>query len=178
MSTLAVDSIENLAGDERFGPVLMTEQAMGGAVSVDFTSIPSWAKKITIMFENINGSGSSNKVIRVGNATDGVVSTGYTRQFAYISDSAAADGDAITDYTAGFTFYDVGSPCHGIAELYRMDSGGLKWMCKGMATIDAASDQLQLVVGYVTMSYALDRVRLTSANGSDTATGNVNVIYE
>jgi len=178
MSTLAVDSIENLAGDERYGPVLMTEQAMGGAVSVDFTGIPSWVKKITIMFHSINGSGSSNKVIQVGNATDGVVSTGYTRQYAYVSDGASADADAISDYTAGFKFGDGGNIIHGVVDLYRMDSGGLKWLYKGMIAIDQATDQFQAAVGYVTMSYALDRVRLTSENGSDTSTGNVNVIYE
>ena len=178
MSSLSVDTISNLAGDQRFGPVLMTETAFGGASSVDFTGIPSWVKKITVMGHAVNLSGTSNVVVRVGNATDGVVASGYTRQHGYISDAAAADTDAQSDYTAGFRFLDGGSIITFVAELLRMDSGGLKWLAKGSATVDAINDQLQFLCGFITMSYQLDRIRVTTQNGTDTATGNVNVIYE
>ena len=116
MSTLVVDSIENLAGDERFGPILMTETAFASATSVDFTSIPSWVKKVTVMGQNIDTSGTASVVVRVGNGTDGVVSTGYTRQYAYISDAAAADADAQPDFTSGLRFGDGGSPISFIVE--------------------------------------------------------------
>ena len=48
MSTLKVNAIQNLVGQERFGPSLMTPVTASGT-SVDFTGIPAWAQAEHLM---------------------------------------------------------------------------------------------------------------------------------
>ena len=42
--------------------------------SVDFTGLPSWIKRITVMFQGVSTSGTSNLVVRAGTSA-GIDST-------------------------------------------------------------------------------------------------------
>ena len=56
--------------------VLGTAQASTSGASIDFTSIPSWVKRITVMFSGVSTNGSSNWLVQLGTAS-GVENTGY-----------------------------------------------------------------------------------------------------
>jgi len=47
--------------------------------SVDFTGIPSWVKRITVMFIGVSTSGTSNILVQLGDS-GGVETTGYVSQ--------------------------------------------------------------------------------------------------
>ena len=42
-----------------FYPTLMTAQNTTSGTSIDFTGIPSWVKRITVMFQGVSTTGSS-----------------------------------------------------------------------------------------------------------------------
>ena len=44
----------------------MTAQASTSGTSIDFTSIPSWVKRITVMFNGVSTNGSNNLLIQIG----------------------------------------------------------------------------------------------------------------
>ena len=43
-----------------------TAVASTSGTSVDFTSIPSWVKRITVMFNGVSTSGTSNPLVQLG----------------------------------------------------------------------------------------------------------------
>jgi len=67
--------------------------------SIDFTNIPSWVKRITVMFNGVSLSGSSNILIQLGTSS-GFTSTGYNN-YAMAFGSGGGTGNG---YTIGFGF--------------------------------------------------------------------------
>ena len=43
-----------------------TAVASTSGTSIDFTSIPSWVKRITVMFNEMSTSGSSDRIVQLG----------------------------------------------------------------------------------------------------------------
>jgi len=43
-----------------------TAVASTSGTSIDFTSIPSWVKRITVMFNGVSTNGSSNLLVQLG----------------------------------------------------------------------------------------------------------------
>jgi len=44
----------------------MTAQASTSGTSIDFTSIPSWVKRVTVMYSGVSTNGTSNFLIQIG----------------------------------------------------------------------------------------------------------------
>ena len=53
-----------------------TAVASTSGTSIDFTSLPNWIKRITVMFNQVSTSGTAYKFIRLG-TSGGIVSSGY-----------------------------------------------------------------------------------------------------
>ena len=66
-----------------------TAVASTSGTSITFTGIPSWAKRISVMFNQVSGSGSSNYLVRIGSGS--VQSTGYLSASAYVNTTPASN---------------------------------------------------------------------------------------
>jgi len=73
-----------------------TAQASTSGTSIDFTGIPSWVKRITVMFSGVSTNGSSNLLVQIG-TSGGVDNTGYLG-----SCTAATTGVSTVSFTTGF----------------------------------------------------------------------------
>jgi hypothetical protein len=71
-----------------------TSVTCAGQTSIDFTSIPSWVKRITVLFKGVSTSGTSVIQVQLGDS-GGVENTGY------LSSSSTAGG-TVTAITSGF----------------------------------------------------------------------------
>jgi hypothetical protein len=153
--------------------VQSTSQATTSGTSKDFTSIPSWVKKITVMFNGVSSSGSSLYQIQLG-TSGGIVSTGYT---AYSGQTPSATGVTATTGMI-MAFAGASIPRYGSMTLYNFT--GNTWVNSHAAGALSAS------VGYgncgggsIALAAALTTVRLTTVNGTDTFNaGSVNILYE
>ena len=59
-------------------PTYSATQTTTSGTSVTFTDVPSWARKITVMFQGVSHSSGSNKTLRVRLGTDsGTITSGY-----------------------------------------------------------------------------------------------------
>jgi hypothetical protein len=139
----------------------------------DFLSIPSWAKRITVMFQGVSTSGTSIVLIQLG-TSGGIAATGYL--------GAAADlaGATVANYTTGFgTSQAAGAATvrHGAISIQNIT--GNSWTANGVL---AASNGAQIypIAGSVSLSGTLDRVRITTVNGTDTFDSGsvVNIMWE
>jgi hypothetical protein len=140
--------------------------------TASFTGIPSWVKRITVALLNVSTNGSSFCQLQLGAgsfATTGYTSTGG----AYTSGSAT---NSVTS-TTGLLILGSGSASdvrNVIATLVNIS--GNTWV---MGSVGSNNNELIQSGGSVTLSGALDRIRLTTVNGTDTFdAGSINILYE
>jgi hypothetical protein len=151
-----------------------TAVASTSGTSIDFTSIPSWVKRITVMFSGVSTSGTSNLQIQLGAGT--IQSTSY--------DATAAQGDNATTVTSvratsGFIFTATNAAANlWYGNMTITSFGSNTWTETGALGRSVASNA-QWCAGGVTLSGTLDRVRITTINGTDTFdAGSINILYE
>jgi hypothetical protein len=148
-----------------------TAQATTSGTSIDFTSIPSWVKRVTVMFNGVSTSGTSVLQIQLGSGS--VQTTGYV--------AAAANDGTGTALTSGFPINDTngasGETRYGSAIFSLLGSN--TWTCNGTLHTLGGNSAIIDFAGSVTLSGALDRVRITTVNGTDTFdAGSINILYE
>jgi hypothetical protein len=152
---------------------LGTAVATTSGTSIDFTGIPSWVKRITVMLNGVSTNGSSLKLVRLG-TSGGIVTSAYDATGGGFNYSSATSGAAST---AGFPINSggAGDVLFGIVTICNIISNS--WVCSG--TVKVVDSYITFVAGGVALSGTLDRVRLTTVNGTDTFdAGSVNIIYE
>jgi hypothetical protein len=152
-----------------------TEQASTSGTSIDFTSIPAWVKKITIQFVGVSTNGTSNPLIQIGDS-GGVENTGYLGASSALS-AAAQDAN---NYTTGFGISSgaAANVLHGSVVLTLEDAANNTWVASGILAFSSAATTAH-VAGSKSLSATLDRVRLTTVNGTDEYdAGAVNILYE
>jgi hypothetical protein len=144
--------------------------------SVDFTSIPSWVKRITIMFNGVSLSGTANILVQLG--TGGIASTsGYLAGHMYVLTSGAQAGGSTA--TNGFPI-QFGSPAYtvnGNLILTLIDSN--KFTASGVIYNNTSVPYIDSISGISTLSGILNMVRITTTTGTDTFdAGSINILYE
>ena len=154
-----------------------TSQASTSGTSIDFTSIPSWVKRITVMFNGVSTSGSSDILIQIGAGS--VTTSGYTGSGC----SAVPSGVTVAgnNYTSG---YGIRAGGNSGAAIVRQ---GLCTICLVGSNVWTESGVfshsnevgMSWTAGNVTLGGTLDRVRITTSNGTDTFdAGSINILYE
>lgn len=173
----ALKQITNMPGVDISGITLVTSQATTSGTAWDFTGIPSWVKRITVMFNGISTNGTSPMLIQIG---DGSITTSGYLSTTFICIPSTSYGSVST--TAGFyidytTTYTVATSVrHGSIVIDRFDS--TTWVVRGNIT-HTDNAVFLAVAGSKTLSGTLDRVRLTTVNGTDTGdAGSVSISYE
>lgn len=154
--------------------VSVTELAASGT-SVDFTGIPSWVKRITIMFDSQSTNGTSVKMVRLGDA-GGFESSGYLSASCFSNNATGAV--SVANYTDGFalTGVNAGDVQHGTVVLNKLT--GNTWICSGNIAFSSGG-AFGTVAGSKTTSTTLDRVQVTTSGGVDTFdAGTISIMYE
>ena len=142
--------------------------------SVDFTGIPSWVKRITVSFIGVSTNGTSFKLIQLGDS-GGIETTGYSSGSTVVGSSFAG-----TSSTAGFTMYSVtaANALHGAITLNLAVASSNTWSSTHALFVGDAAFSLY-GGGTKALSSTLDRVRVTTVNGTDTFdAGTINIMYE
>lgn len=141
---------------------------------LEFTGIPSWAKRITVMFAGLSTNGSSVLLIQIGSGS--FTTTGYTSSTGYITTSSAARSTA----TAGFAQSTMSpvSTISGGSSINVLAAGSFSYVNSGVLDNQGGST-INTAGGVVTLSGVLDRIRITTVNGTDIIdAGTVNICIE
>lgn len=149
-----------------------TAVASTSGTSIDFTGIPSWVKRITVMFSGVSTSGTSPILIQLGGA-GGIETTGYLG-----SSSQLAGATNSANYTTGFGVFlgNAANIVHG--SMCATNLSGNLWAMSGVVGLSNAAITVT-VTGSKTLSDTIDRVRITTVNGTDTFdAGTINIMWE
>lgn len=152
-----------------------TAIATTSGTSHDFTGIPSWVKRITVNISGLSSSGTSNHLIQIGIAS-GVEATGYlssaTNTLATTSVATFTTGFGLQQSVAAAGIYS------GSVVLTLLNATTNTWAISGnLARTDTAT--VNSSGGAKSLAGTLDRIRLTTVNGTDTFdAGSINILYE
>jgi len=154
---------------------LGTAQASTSGTSINFTGIPSWVKRITVMMNGISTNGTSGYIAQlIVNGTP--VTSGYIG-----ATDLMISGVAPAAHTIGF----------GISDTSFSSSAFLTHCCLtyikfsdtvwngSLAGGSTSSAGVVIGGGYVPISGTVTGIRITTLNGTDTFdAGSVNILYE
>jgi len=150
-----------------------TSVASTSGTSIDFTGIPSWVKRITVMFNNVSTNGSSYIQVRIGDGS--IVATGYVGYYSYATNAGAVSASSVT---TGFQLQSANAANNIYGTVILNNVSGNTWVANVSGGAPAAFVTLQ-GGGGITLSGVLDRVRITTVNGTDTFdAGSINILYE
>jgi len=162
-------------GAGRASPLVSgTAVASTSGVSIDFTSIPSWVKRITVMFQGVGTTGTSKVLIQLGDS-GGIETSGYLGSVAF-----ADSNEVATNLSSGFisdNSTNAAGVRHGAFIISQVDAAAFSYVCFGnIGRSDLAA--ISTMGGSKALSAVLDRVRITTVGGTETFdAGNINILY-
>ena len=151
-----------------------TAVASTSGTSIDFTGIPSWVKRITVMLNAVSTNGTSVFLTQTGAGS--IQNSGYAGQTWTASANYAVPTNGAQLTAAAVA---AGSTYQGNI-VYNNVSGNI-WVITGILSSNSSGANAAIsLYGYtVTLTGSLDRVRITTQSGTDTFdAGSINILYE
>ena len=134
--------------------------------AIDFTGIPSWAKRITVLFNGVSTSGTARLQIQIGSGS--FETTGYT--------STAGTGGSQSTATTGFLLTSTQAAADSINGAVTIALlSGTTYVSSGVL---APAGGMRLSAGTKTTSAVIDRVRITTDASDTFDAGSINIMYE
>ena len=148
-----------------------TAQASTSGTSIDFTSIPSWVERITVMFSGVSTNGTSRVQIQLGDS-GGFETSGYIGTFEERTTTTNA-----TSLSAGFVVggADASYTANGYAQIVKVTGNVYAFS----AQIAPTPGRMSFCMGAKTLSDTLDRLRVTTVIGTQSFdAGSINILFE
>lgn len=144
--------------------------------NIDFTSIPSWVKRITVMFNGVSTTGANAIMMQLG-VSGSPETTGYISICGSIQNSSAS----VLNSTAGFlttTTGNIGSATT-VSGLFTIGLIGSNiWSYSGNLSREASGNTIFMGAGTKTLAGTLNMVRITTVASDTFDAGSVNIFYE
>lgn len=155
------------------GITLQTAVAAASQTEINFTGVPSWVNRITVMGRGLSTNGTSPITIRVGDGA--IVSTGYLGAVTNIAGATPATSND----TAGCLLVQAVAATSVYRFSCRIERlSGNTWVFSGTGAF-SSSATTTIFASEITLSGNLDRVRITTNGGADQFdAGSVNISWE
>jgi len=144
--------------------------------AIDFTGIPGRVKRVTVMFNGVSTNGTSNLIVQIGSGS--FTTSGYNSVSGYITNIGSTGYfTATTGFFAG-SYNSNTDTVHGVMVFNLITAN--TWSVFGTnLRIGGVNPQGTMSAVSLSLSGALDRVRITTVTGTDTFdAGSVNILYE
>lgn len=156
------------------GPVLGATLSMSGKTVDSATGIPTWVRRITVSFYNVSTNGTGVPQLRIGSGS--LETTSYVG--AAMSISGSSPGSTAIGQGASLTHAAVSAATvlHGSMVFTLVDSATNTWAFNGGAGRSDAG-QAYSTFGSKVASGVIDRIGLTTSNGTDVFDSGIVSIY-
>lgn len=153
--------------------------ASTSGTAVEFTSIPSWVKRITVMFSAVSSNSTGTFQVQLGTSGSYEIAS-YTGATGAMVNTASS---SVANISTGFGIYNGGNlyNIYGNATLALIDASTNLW-CFSFAGANGNTANVLVGGGTKALSGTLTRLRvIASATGSPADTfdgGSINILYE
>lgn len=175
-NTGVASAIATAVADAR--PVLGTAQTTTSGTAKDFTGIPSYVKKITVIVTGFSHASGSNAtpIIQLGTSS-GIETTGYASVAGVVlTGNTTGTGTVTTGCQVTTALTAAAIVDSAIMTIVRAGATNLwQFSCTGSGS---ATGAMYSTAGYKLLSGALDRLRLNTVEGATFDAGTVNILYE
>lgn len=142
---------------------------------IDFTGIPSWVKRITVIFRQVSLSSTGSLLVQAGEGGT-PTTTGYTSISTYVV--GGVQSGQLTS-TSGFIIQAGAATYQMFGHLIFTNVSGNTWVVSGVQGNITATAFSVTSSGVVALSGVLNMIRVTSTSGTDTFdAGTINIMYE
>lgn len=149
-----------------------TAVASTSGTSIDFTGIPSWVKRITVMFQGVSTNAGNNLIIQLGTSS-GFVSSGYLSALGSINTSTAATANATNGFLISSN--NASSIVSGIVTITNLTS--TTWVYS--ATTKSSTATISYAGGDISLAATLTQIRITDTAGTGVFdAGTINILCE
>jgi len=158
-----------------YGQIKAGTSVTASSTAVDFTGIPSWVKRITVMLNGVSLSGTDNILVQIGDS-GGIEITGYASAVAFLG--STTNGGARTD---GFCITISASATNTMSGVVTIvNISGNTWLETGSMIYESTSPTgfVMPSTGIKTLSATLDRVSVTRTGTNTFDAGSINIFYE
>jgi hypothetical protein len=139
--------------------------------AIGFTGIPSWAKRVTLVLQNVQTSSTAQWIVQIGSGS--YTSSGYDS----VSQTTYSASGAVIAQTTGMAIYHNAAATYVSGTMTFTNISGNIWVQNH--TFTYSNDGSTQGGGFVTLGGALDRIQITTIGGANTFTdGLINVLYE
>jgi hypothetical protein len=148
-----------------------TAVASTSGTSIDFTSIPSWVKRITVMLNAVSTNNGGSLILQIGSGS--IATSGYSSNCANLASSPTFDSS-----TSSFLISNNNPASDNTSGTVVISNlSGNIWISVG--NLIRPGTAALVSTGNATLGGTLDRVRITTVNGTDTFdAGSINILYE
>jgi hypothetical protein len=140
--------------------------------SIDFTSIPSWVKRITVMFNGVSLSATANILVQLGTGSTTYTTTGYNATTAAVQNA----GNSVNSSTAGFVMINGQAARIVSGHMIITNISGNNWISSHNAKLDTSTPIFG--GGDISLGAVLTAVRITSSSTDTFDAGSINILYE
>ena len=150
-----------------------TAVASTSGTSIDFTGIPSWVKRVTVLCSGVSSNGSSSFIVQVGAGS--IVTTGYGSTMSLAVNAVLSTSNIST----GLLFQTANQSTNSYSGIMVLATLGSNLWVASVNTNEVTGTRAMFGAGNISLGGALDRVRITTVNGTDTFdAGTINILYE
>ncbi len=150
-----------------------TAIAPPSGTTIDFTGVPSWVKRITLIANDISFAAAGTSRIRIGTSS-GLVSSGYSSTNGTISNANTTVVSAITDGFPGPITGSAAATATIVCTVFNVTGNTWTAMTQAIRPTDALT---QNGVGFIALSGTLDRISIVATTSTFDA-GTINILYE
>lgn len=164
-------------------PVITSGTAVSASgTSVDFTSIPSWVKRVTVMLSGVSLSGTDGIILQLGDS-GGLETSGYVGNIFNTNDSGANNVVAhstsflITSSGGGSSAVNLYS---GQVILSLLDASTNTWVMNGSTSPTTTSSAARIAIfsGGKPLSSTLTQLSIGRTGTNTFDAGSINILYE
>jgi len=149
-----------------------TAVASTSGTAIDFTALPAWVKKITVMFQGVSLSSTANILVQLGTGSTTYTTSGYLST----ANAATSGGNSIGTSTAGFLVYIAGAARITSGQMVLTNITGNNWVALSVTKNDTGT--VGFGGGDVSLGAVLTAVRITSTSTDTFDAGSINLLYE
>lgn len=149
-----------------------TAQASTSGTSIDFIDIPSWVKRITVMFKGVSLSGTDDLLIQIGSGS--ITASGYVGTSNGVDNAGASSA---VSSTTGFPVRtnNAGNTVSGLLVI-ALASSSFDYVSSH--TVKDSTTNSAFGGGNVTLSGIADQLRIKTTGTNTFDAGSINILYE
>ena len=153
-----------------------TAVASTSGTSIDFTSIPSWVKRITVMFNGVSTNGGAGLFMQIGPVA-GVETSGYAGTVLYSTTLTPTATNMSSGFTLAGSATSASSVLNGLATLSLVNISTNTWAEQGVLG-GSDNNYVHISAGVKSLAGTLTQVRISGGGTNTFDAGTINILYE